>query len=921
MGRTPAVGLDSLTHSTAPLAKNWMDPLNVVWTTPSKDAAGSMPLGNGQVGINLWVEDNGDLRFYISRTDSYSEISRLLKVGEIRVSISPNPFKTGVPFKQELVLRDGVCVISAGKGASQVSLRVFVDADAAVVYCTGKSAKPVKVKATVESWRTERLVIPKGTEQNSAWSLRDAPFELSESADLFPKGIGNAVAWYHRNEESVAYKSTMQLQSLDAIADKATDPLIHRTFGGWMSGAAFKPVDNHALVSSMPLKQFSLSIASPCMQAPTVQAWMTEAEKLSISADADQAEKRTVNWWRDFWNRSWVVADGDKSGIAIPHGINPLRVGFDSNGENRFPGEIGRASIYYKPLSSSEISRAVSTPVNSIGTNDGAVLTVGGKQPEALDFKAVDLKRGLTLEALIKPDNSTSGRIIDSMTAGGSDGILFDTHPGNTLRLIVGNAILSAPAGILKTAQWQHVAATVDTANGAMVIYLDGKVVAQLGGVDATHSPITRAYALQRYVQACGGKGPFPIKFNGTIFTVEPAVMGMPFNADWRNWGDCHWWQNVRFAYHTMFAAGDSEMTEPLFDLYEQVRPLCEARAKLYHGSKGSYFPETMTMWGTYSNGDYGWNRTGLRPDEVQSPWWACAWNQGLELVAIMLDRWDYTQDESFLVKRVLPMAESVLSYFDTRFKKDASGKIVLDPSQAVETVWHDVINDMPSTAGLTDVAQRLCSLPQQLTTPAQRRFFKMMKSACPDVPVENVTIDGKELRRLAVAQKYSPVRSNCENPELYAIWPFRLYGLGKPGLDLAKVAYNTRVNHLDVGWGYDGNCAALLGMADEAGRIMQVKAANSNPAYRWPASWGPNFDWVPDQDHGGNLLLTTQLMLLQADGDRLLLLPAWPKAWDVSFKLHAPQNTTVECVYKKGRITSLKVIPETRRKDVVLPK
>jgi alpha-L-fucosidase 2 len=32
------------------------DPLeryNVVWTSPSRDAAGSMPLGNGDLGINL----------------------------------------------------------------------------------------------------------------------------------------------------------------------------------------------------------------------------------------------------------------------------------------------------------------------------------------------------------------------------------------------------------------------------------------------------------------------------------------------------------------------------------------------------------------------------------------------------------------------------------------------------------------------------------------------------------------------------------------------------------------------------------------------------------------------------------------------------------------------------------------------------
>ncbi len=136
--------------------------------------------------------------------------------------------------------------------------------------------------------------------------------------------------------------------------------------------------------------------------------------------------------------------------------------------------------------------------------------------------------------------------------------------------------------------------------------------------------------------------------------------------------------------------------------------------------------------------------------------------------------------------------------------------------------------------------------------------------------------------------------------------------------MEEAVAAYTHRFNHLDVGWGYDGSCAAVLGMTDEAARILKVKAANSHPAYRWPATWGPNFDWLPDQDHGSNLLETTQLMLLQADGDTLRLLPAWPKNWDVHFKLHAPHRTTVECVYRNGRIEQLRVEPASRQKDVV---
>ena len=152
---------------------------------------------------------------------------------------------------------------------------------------------------------------------------------------------------------------------------------------------------------------------------------------------------------------------------------------------------------------------------------------------------------------------------------------------------------------------------------------------------------VSQGYILQRYVQACQGRGEYPIKFNGGYYTVEPKVMGKPFNADWRNWGDSHWFQNVRHMYHPMLASGDFDMMEPFFKLYENSRPLAESRTKKYHGAEGAYFPETMTVFGTYSGGDYGWDRTNHQPKDVDCQYWQYAWNQGPELLALMLDRWE----------------------------------------------------------------------------------------------------------------------------------------------------------------------------------------------------------------------------------------------------------------------------------------
>jgi len=47
-----------------------LDDCNVVWTTRSEDAAGSMPLGNGDIALNAWIDSGGDLIFYIAKCDA-----------------------------------------------------------------------------------------------------------------------------------------------------------------------------------------------------------------------------------------------------------------------------------------------------------------------------------------------------------------------------------------------------------------------------------------------------------------------------------------------------------------------------------------------------------------------------------------------------------------------------------------------------------------------------------------------------------------------------------------------------------------------------------------------------------------------------------------------------------------------------------
>src|SRR5208283_3619530 len=75
---------EKIAQAPAVTALPGIDDYDVTWDSPSTDARGSMPLGNGDISLNAWVEADGDLQFYIGKTDAWDDNSRLLKLGRVR---------------------------------------------------------------------------------------------------------------------------------------------------------------------------------------------------------------------------------------------------------------------------------------------------------------------------------------------------------------------------------------------------------------------------------------------------------------------------------------------------------------------------------------------------------------------------------------------------------------------------------------------------------------------------------------------------------------------------------------------------------------------------------------------------------------------------------------------------------------------
>jgi alpha-L-fucosidase 2 len=746
----------------------------VVWDSPSENEHASMPLGNGDIGLNVWVEKSGDLVFYMAKTDAWDEYGRLLKLGKMRVKILPQPFQNGNFLRQTLNLSTGTLEIELGNPQKPLKLQVWADAHQPLIHVEAKSETKIQIQTQFETWRTQarplahqistwqKLQLAWGylklvtairiapqnvgallfelltilvTEKHSAFDLQNAPEAVQSLPDKILQSPDNQIVWLHHNQTSV-WESVLKLQSLNP--QNFQDPLKNRVFGGLAQGENFQKIDAQTLQSS-PQTHHHLQVYLQTLPNSQEKQWLdslqnkvSQAQKIPL----DSLRQKHQQWWQEFWQHSYIFVNGDEKAHLI-----------------------------------------------------------------------------------------TQGAI------------------------------------------------------------------------------------LQRFISACAGRGVFPIKFNGSLFTVGAEFGGKKYDADFRRWGGAYWWQNTRLIYYPMLAQGDWAMMLPLFDMYREALPVARARTQAYFGHSGVFFPETMNFWGTFGADDYGWDRKGKKIGEIQNSYLKHYYSTSLEISYLALEYGAYTQDSTFVVKTALPIAEAVLDFYDQHFKRK-NGKLFISPAQSLET-WAIADNPSPDIAGLRLILNNLQAWEKYLS-PTQTQKFNRLLNELPALPTQ--TENGKTV--ILPAEKFEK-RQNIENPETYTIFPFKQFSLQKADVAIARQTFENRHFKGSQGWQYDDVQAATLGLTAEAKARLIARASQKDQKSRFPAFWGPNFDWTPDQCHGGNLQLTLQKMLLQTEGKQILLFPAWDKAWDVDFKLYASENTLIEARLQGGKLVQLKVSPESRRKDV----
>lgn len=440
---------------------------------------------------------------------------------------------------------------------------------------------------------------------------------------------------------------------------------------------------------------------------------------------------------------------------------------------------------------------------------------------------------------------------------------------------------------------------------------------------------VSQGFALQRYMIAATSRGAYPAKYNGSLFTVGhdmPANLDSNdrnHSPDYRRWGNSYWNQNNRQLYWPLFATGDFDIIQPWFQMYLKALPLATDRTRLYYHHDGAAFVETIYFWGLPNLNDFGFDNPST---QVDSRWMRYHIQGGIEVVEQMLTQYEITQDPAFARSQILPFATAILDYYANHWPTGADGKIRMAPMQSLETYQLDAVNPTPDIAGLKTVLTQLLALPASITSAPQRASWKSLLDRVPAIPMGKTAKgklpplgvgdpDGKAV--ILPAEKYGKTQ-NMENPELYTVFPYRIYGLGKPDLQLARDTFAARIFPFDICWGQDGPQSALLGLTATAQKAaIHEFTSYGDQRFKW--FWKSASDWIPDLDNGGSGMLTLELMLMQTDGRRIHLLPAWPKEWTADFKLHAPYQTTVEGHVENGKVTGLKVTPPSRAKDIVV--
>ena len=308
---------------------NYPDMYNVVWDSKSKNVAGSMPVGGGDIGMNVWVEGN-ELLFYMQRSGVHDEYNGFPKLGRVRIWTEPNIFEGVTTFRQELKLSESAVEIVAKHPVhGDVKFKLWSEVHRPEIHVECKSSKAITYYSQFESWRTEPRKLNMDKNIKDRWGWWDTGGWANDvvlEPDNF-KQEDDGFSFYHINpEEKLTSKLAYEMTGLGEHYGKYYDPLKDLVWGGWMGGDNLvfdeKVQGKYTLTdftgwrykSKAPVKKHQIELVFHNSHCGNGNQWLNEIEtvkkeKISLK----EAWNKNLKWWKSFWEKSYVVMNPDKN--------------------------------------------------------------------------------------------------------------------------------------------------------------------------------------------------------------------------------------------------------------------------------------------------------------------------------------------------------------------------------------------------------------------------------------------------------------------------------------------------------------------------------------------------------------------------------------------------------------------------------
>jgi alpha-L-fucosidase 2 len=279
--------------------ENKMSRYNVIWNTPSRDASGVMPMGNGDIAAGVYAIENGDLYLLLAKNDAYTYMGDIFKTGRVKISLNPNPFIIGKPFRQTLDLETGSVLIEA----DGTTLRIWADANRPVFHV--EIFSPVEVTATVtpDLWKRIDYTAFNLTEFNGTKFYNTAIDKPTQDVLMERNG---KILWYFPVGDRSIYQDDLKYYGVEQMSSKFPDPFRFNTFGNLLESPQLSLTGGKLTGKG---KTFDIRIHALTMQTPQPVKWIETIEQqaaLQINVKKDWNDHKL--WWSDFWNRSWIIA-------------------------------------------------------------------------------------------------------------------------------------------------------------------------------------------------------------------------------------------------------------------------------------------------------------------------------------------------------------------------------------------------------------------------------------------------------------------------------------------------------------------------------------------------------------------------------------------------------------------------------------